>query len=191
MKTDLILLASGYSRRFQGNKLLYELDGMPLIAHTLQKLSTLKPDSLIVVTQYKEIEELAKGYGAVIVTNTQACEGQSSSIRLGIERSTADQAMLCVADQPYLRLETFKKLLVLADEEHIVCITCNGILRNPAIFPRKYYRELLSLTGEQGGRQIMRKHPGAIITVECNREEVLDIDEKTDLKIHLRKKDVF
>ena len=27
MRTDLILMASGYSRRFQGNKLLYELEG--------------------------------------------------------------------------------------------------------------------------------------------------------------------
>ena len=65
MKTDLILLASGYSRRFQGNKLLYELDGMPLIAHTLQKLSTLNPHSLIVVTQYEEVEKLARDYNAV------------------------------------------------------------------------------------------------------------------------------
>ena len=99
------LLASGYSRRFQGNKLLYELDGMPLIAHTLQKLSALKPHSLIVVTQYEEVEKLANDYNAVVVFNTQAREGQSSSIRLGIKRSDADQAMLCVADQPYLRLE--------------------------------------------------------------------------------------
>ena len=94
MKTDLILLASGYSRRFQGNKLLYELDGMPLIAHTLQKLSALKPHSLIVVTQYEEVEKLARDYNAVVVFNTQARKGQSFSIRLGIERSTADQAML-------------------------------------------------------------------------------------------------
>ena len=182
MKTDLILLASGYSRRFQGNKLLYELDGMPLITHTLQKLSTLKQDSLIVVTQYKEIEELAKGYGAVIVTNTQACEGQSSSIRLGIERSTADQAMLCVADQPYLRLHTFKKLLELADGEHIICVTCQGILRNPAVFPRKYYKELLALSDEQGGKQILKKYREKVIAVPCDVDEVRDIDKRSDLK---------
>lgn len=182
MKTDLILLASGYSHRFQENKLLYELDGMPLIAHTLHKLSALKPHSLIVVTQYKEIEALAKDYGAVIVSNTQAREGQSSSIRLGIKRSDADQAMLCVADQPYLRLETFKKLLELADGEHIICVTCKGILRNPAIFPRKYYQELLALTAEQGGKQILKKYREKVIAVPCDLDEVRDIDKRIDLK---------
>ena len=41
MKTDIIVLASGFSRRFQGNKLLYRIDGIPLIEHTLQKLTKL------------------------------------------------------------------------------------------------------------------------------------------------------
>ena len=163
MKTDLILLASGYSRRFQGNKLLYELDGMPLIAHTLQKLSTLNPHSLIVVTQYEEVEKLARDYNAVVVFNTQARKGQSFSIRLGIERSTADQAMLCVAD-------------------HIICVTCQGILRNPAIFPRKYYKELLALADEQGGKQILKKYREKVIAVPCDVDEVRDIDKRSDLK---------
>ena len=55
-------MASGYSRRFQGNKLLYELEGMPLIAHTLQKLASLKQDKLIVVTQYDEIAKLCRSF---------------------------------------------------------------------------------------------------------------------------------
>ena len=87
-------MASGYSRRFQGNKLLYELEGMPLIAHTLQKLASLKQDKLIVVTQYDEIAKLAIAYGAVVIANPYADEGQAASIRLGIAHSTGDQALL-------------------------------------------------------------------------------------------------
>ena len=81
-------MASGYSRRFQGNKLLYELEGMPLIAHTLQKLASLKQDKLIVITQYDEIAKLAIAYGAVLIANPYADEGQAASIRLGIAHST-------------------------------------------------------------------------------------------------------
>ena len=117
-----------------------------------------------------------------MVFNTQARKGQSFSIRLGIERSTADQAMLCVADQPYLRLHTFKKLLELADGEHIICVTCQGILRNPAIFPRKYYKELLALSDEQGGKQILKKYREKVIAVPCDVDEVWDIDKRSDLK---------
>ena len=134
------------------------------------------------VTQYEEVEKLANDYNAVVVFNAQAREGQSSSIRLGIKRSDADQAMLCVADQPYLRLETCKKLLELADGEHIICVTCQGILRNPAIFPRKYYQELLALSGEQGGKQILKKYREKVIAVPCGLDEVRDIDKRIDLK---------
>ncbi|MBR1780999.1 MAG: NTP transferase domain-containing protein, partial [Oscillospiraceae bacterium] len=39
MKKTMILLAAGASRRFGGeNKLLYELGGLPLYRHTLDKL---------------------------------------------------------------------------------------------------------------------------------------------------------
>ena len=102
-------MASGYSRRFQGNKLLYELEGMPLIAHTLQKL---------------------------------------------LKRS---------------------------DGEHIICTSCNGSYRNPAIFPRKYYRELLELQGEQGGKQLLKKYTETVLSVECDSHQLRDIDQKTDI----------
>lgn len=181
MRTDIILLASGSSRRFQGNKLLYRMDGLPLIEHTLQKLSALKPHELIVVTKYSEIEELAKGYGAAVIYNAYACEGQSASIRQGIARSSGDQAMLCVGDQPYLKPATLRRMLELSDQEHIICVSCNGIVRNPAIFPRKYYQELLQLKDEQGGKLVMKKYPDEIISVECDPDEVRDIDERTDI----------
>lgn len=174
-------MASGYSRRFQGNKLLYELEGMPLIAHTLQKLASLKQDKLIVVTQYDEIAKLAISYGAVVIANPYADEGQSASIRLGIAHSTGDQALLCVADQPYLKLSTLQKLLKRSDGEHIICTSCNGSYRNPAIFPRKYYRELLELQGEQGGKQLLKKYTETVLSVECDSHQLRDIDQKTDI----------
>ena len=87
---------------------------------------------------------------------------------------------LCVADQPYLRLHTFKKLLELADGEHIICVTCQGILRNPAVFPRKYYKELLALSDEQGGKQILKKYREKVIAVPCDVDEVRDIDKRSE-----------
>ena len=38
LKIAMIMLAAGNSRRFGGNKLLYEVDGMPMYRHILDLL---------------------------------------------------------------------------------------------------------------------------------------------------------
>ena len=42
MKLSIIVLASGNSKRFRENKLLYEIDEKPMYLHTVEKLINLK-----------------------------------------------------------------------------------------------------------------------------------------------------
>lgn len=181
MKTDIIVLASGFSRRFQGNKLLYKIDGIPLIEHTLQKIKKLPANHIYVVTQYEEIFDLAKQYGMIPIMNFDAITGQASSIRTGLTYCDSDQVLLIVADQPYLRQETLDALWKKADGKHIICVSCHGVFRNPVIFPRKYYPDLMSLQSEQGGKFVLQKYPKEIRTVQCREEELKDIDIRNDL----------
>ena len=53
---SLIILASGFSRRFVSNKLLYEFHGKKLIEYAFDKASAFL--DVIVVTQYMEIKEM-------------------------------------------------------------------------------------------------------------------------------------
>ena len=55
---SLIILASGFSRRFVSNKLLYKFHGKKLIEYAFDKASTFL--DVIVVTQYMEIKEMAE-----------------------------------------------------------------------------------------------------------------------------------
>ena len=181
MKTDIIVLASGFSRRFQGNKLLYKIDGIPLIEHTFKKLIKLPANQIYVVTQYPEIINLSKLYNMTPLMNSEAMTGQSSSIRIGLSHSNSDQVLLIVADQPYIHQETLHALWNKADGNHIICVSYQEIVRNPAIFPRKYYSDLLSLQNEQGGKTVLKKYPQDILTIECREEELKDIDTRDDI----------
>lgn len=104
---NLILLASGYSSRFGENKLLYEIDGMPMYRHMLNSALSFQKDSvesarLILVTAYEAIGEYAvaeagfsfSGRAAgdpftndrrLLVCNRNQAAGISHSIALGIK----------------------------------------------------------------------------------------------------------
>lgn len=49
MKIAMIMLAAGNSRRFGANKLLYEIDGIPMYRHVLEQLDDTKKDRKSVV----------------------------------------------------------------------------------------------------------------------------------------------
>ncbi|MBM6860048.1 NTP transferase domain-containing protein, partial [Clostridium saudiense] len=90
MKINLILLASGNSKRFNGNKLLTKFNNKPLYIYTLDKIKSIKGLSkVIVVTQYEEIKSRSIDLGFDVVLNQESNLGISNSIILGINKDTS------------------------------------------------------------------------------------------------------
>ena len=132
----------------------------------------------ILVTQYEEVAELAPDYETVI--NDKPELGISLSMQLGIEAAgDADAYMFCVCDQPWLRPETICRLIHAYKNgtAGIVSLAWQGKMCNPKIFSSKYRDELMSLSGDMGGRQIIAGHKDELMLVEAQDEaEVRDID---------------
>ena len=112
-----VLMASGFGRRYGGNKLLDNLNGKPLYRHALDHIvQALGEDELIVVTQYEEIFRQVREMGIRAVMNRQAAEGISASIRLGTERALQERPektdpvlLFFAADMPYLSAEEIRR----------------------------------------------------------------------------------
>lgn len=127
MRIALIMLAAGNSRRFGGNKLLYEIDGNPMYRYILERLiavagaggqgkevsscvletgslKNIKQEMTVtVVTQYEEIEEEARALGVPVYINPHPDEGISSSLKIGLKANLdADACLFTVSDQPWL-----------------------------------------------------------------------------------------
>ncbi|MBS6645781.1 MAG: nucleotidyltransferase family protein [Clostridiaceae bacterium] len=184
MRLSLVLLAAGSSRRFQGNKLLYHFSGKPMYRHMIDQLEEL-PESLfeqkIVVTQYREIAEDLEKDGFEAVYNYDTDLGISHSIHLAfpVLRESVDAVCFAVCDQPYLKGKTL--LAFLKDWQQsgkgIGCLTHQGEFGNPAVFSMKYREELLALTGDVGGRRVIRKHLSDLFLYEVeDGKELVDID---------------
>lgn len=179
MKIDLVLLASGNSSRFQGNKLLHPYHGKPMIMHALDQLSYELFDRIIVVTQYAQIQSIVQPYGFETIYNDHPEKGISYSIQLGLhECKNSDGCMFLVADQPGITKASLKRMCKAFSFQHIICASEQGILKNPMLFPQKFYHELEKIKGDQGGKQIAMKHREVCIPIECSTEELMDIDTR-------------
>ena len=184
MKIAFIMLAAGNSRRFGSNKLLYEINGKPMYRHILEKLMAVAnaPESITVVTQYEEIEQEARTLGANVYINPHPDEGISSSLKIGLKANLdADTCLFTVSDQPWLTTATLHQLIdvLKTSQKGIACVSCQGKLGNPCIFTRKYYEELLSITGDRGGKSVITAHREDTAVLKVNdMRELMDMDVK-------------
>ena len=186
VKLALIMLAAGNSRRFGSNKLMYEVDGVPMYQRTLrllQKAAERIPDSRIVVVtqpQYSEIIDVVKETGAEVLFNPKPERGIASSMQIGLEiAKDADACFFTVSDQPWLTAETIIALYDAFQSENkgMACTRHGEKTGNPCIFSKKYYRKLMEITGDKGGKQIIKRYPEDVTYLKISDErEQQDVD---------------
>lgn len=189
-------MASGFGKRYGTNKLITEFQGEPLYLHgllSLQKAAKLLEEDkiqckLFLISQYERV--LSGSFDRVPeaerIFNEDSDQGITASLKLGTEvsRKDTDAFLYFVADQPCMRGETIAEFVrgFLKSGKGIGCVCAKGHRGSPNLFSRKYKTELLALEGDQGGRQIMQKHPEDIWMMEVDERELRDIDQPSDLR---------
>lgn len=196
MRKNLILLAAGHSKRFHGTKLLAEYRGKPLYQTAIEKLLWLcekRTDChLYVVAACPQICMYCEEKEIPFIRNEGSDNtGIASSIRKAVlflrEEETADEESCDVfftADMPLLdRFDVNAFFDTFDSSEHpFGTMSCDGIWRSPNIFPASARDELLSLSGDCGGKAILKRHASEVFCYEtANREQFFDIDTREDL----------
>lgn len=184
----ILYLASGSSRRFGVNKLLYEWNGKPLYRHGLDMLAGLVRErddcTLTVVSRYASVREGAKAIGVRAVDSPDSAQGLSYTIRAGLDAVRLlprDFVVFVAADQPHLTAATVARLLDAAAPGVRMARVCFGERRgNPCLFAAALAPDLRALEGDEGGRALLR---GAdCVTVQADSErELSDVDTVFDL----------
>ena len=175
----VILEAAGNSSRFGSNKLLHIMeDGRPMSASILEAARSVDAYRKILVTQYDEVAAMAPDFK--VVMNDRPDLGISRSMQLGLKAAgDADAYMFCVCDQPGITKATLERLIEAYKKgtAGIVSLAWQGRMCNPKIFSSRYREELMALSGDTGGRQIIASHADDILLVEAAcEEEVRDVD---------------
>ena len=147
---------------------------------------------IIVVTQYQEIMKQTQYDPITTVFCPESKYGISWSIKAGIKAAKdAEFYTFFVADQPNMKRETIERFLsFMADEScELGCVRTEENLGNPVWFSKKYKRELLSLTKDQGGKKILKKHiENARFFKVLEETELCDIDYPKEMQAMLAKR---
>ena len=186
MKLGAVLLAAGQGRRFAkeqpdaGSKLLFPVNGKPLVCHAMDALAALGARRTAVVTGDARIEALSLARGFDVVKNAEPERGQGHSIALGVfAMEDMDAALLLAADQPLLTVDSLRRLARAYEEsgKGLACLRDETHWGNPAVFSRAYFPALRALDGDRGAKRILLAHEDDLLLVPCLLPgELADVD---------------
>ncbi|MGB3864637.1 MAG: molybdopterin-binding/glycosyltransferase family 2 protein [Xanthobacteraceae bacterium] len=191
-KVAAVVLAAGRSTRMGGpNKMLAELGGKPLVRLVAEQALASKASPVIVVTghQAEDVEQALAGLNVTFVRNPDFATGLASSVKTGIGAVPTDAAgaMVCLGDMPLIDARLLDKLIGAFSPERgslIVVPTCDGRRGNPVLWSRRFFGELMGLSGDIGGRHLVDHHSEAVVEVAVDGEGAfLDIDTPQVLEV--------
>jgi molybdenum cofactor cytidylyltransferase len=182
-----IVLAAGGSTRMGKPKLLLPWQGEALIRWPVRTALEAGLSPVIVVTGAypREVTTALNGLAVDIVHNADWEAGQSTSVRCGILAlpQEAEAVVILLGDQPQLPVSLVQKL-VFEYRSSIKSIpifisSFKNKRRNPVLFDRSVFHDLLNLEGDAGGRMIFSLYPGKYVPVD-DPTIFLDIDSPED-----------
>ena len=173
-----IILAAGGASRYGQPKSLLVWQEETLIRRVVRTaLATgLAPVVVVAGSIVKAIREELDDLPVHFVVNPDWEQGQSSSLRAAINAVSGFQcggAIMLQADQPRVPKALLKREIKLhaGNLSAIVVPRIDGHPSSPVLFDQRYFDDLLSIKGDQGGRALFSKFP----------VQWLDWDERTDL----------
>jgi molybdenum cofactor cytidylyltransferase len=183
-----VILAAGRAERMGEPKLYLPLGGKPVLQWVLESAVASDLDEVICVA--RELNSARRQIHLVDerlfwLVNYAADRGLSTSIIMGLWAANAasDGVMFLCGDQPLVRPELINALIEKFDDTSawIVAPSFKGEARNPILFHRKLFPELLQLTGDRGGRPLLDKHKRKTALLEWPEEvSFLDVDVPKD-----------
>ena len=173
-----ILLAAGQSKRMDGeNKLTKEIQGTPLIKHTVKNILASSINELIVVLGHqKEIVEklIDKNEKIKFVFNKDFENGMASSIKTGLNNLSekTEAFFICLGDMPMVNHDIYNQLIKSKDNKEIIVPTYKGQQGNPVLFDNLMKDKVLNISGDVGAKKILKLSKAKILNLEINDQSI-------------------
>ena len=184
----IVILAGGASTRLGRPKQLLQYRGKTLLNHAVNEAINAKADAVVVILGKNA--DLFEGeidkQEVHVVINKDWKEGMASSVRLGLDsllkiKPYIDAVIFMVCDQPHISSSVLNQLITKQQKTTKQIVTCHygESIGPPALFHKKYFRDLAKLNGDVGERNIIEQNMHDVATISFP-EGKIDIDTEED-----------
>jgi molybdenum cofactor cytidylyltransferase len=183
-----IVLAAGRSSRMAPrNKLLEPVEGRPMVAQVAGVALDSGADPVIVVTGFdaQRIEQALGDLKPTLVHNPDFAAGLSTSLRAGVKAlpATVAGALICLGDMPRIDPAVLRALMAAFTGATAICVPVHqGRRGNPVLWGKRYFTEIMHLSGDRGAKSLIARHAQHVVEVEVETASIFeDIDAAADL----------
>ncbi len=187
MSVAILLFAAGASSRMGGrDKLTEEIEGTPLLRRSaLRAMASGLPVIALTAPDHPARQAALADLTLQVQVVPDARDGMSTSIRAGLAALPAGTtgAMMLMADMPDLEPADLRRLaarfLTLGGDTVLRAAAEDGTPGAPAIVPARLFPALARLTGDTGGRDVLKAEPQVLDPLP-GRRALTDLDTPQD-----------
>ena len=154
-----LILAAGKGRRFGRAKQLADLNGRPLLEHSIRAMTASPVGRVVVVLGAGAEDVIAQVdlHGAEPIVCERWEEGQSASLAFGLgELSECEAVVVTLGDLPNLSTNAIRRVIVArGDGVEAVRATYAGEPGHPVLLERELFERLRDVSGDHGARNLL------------------------------------
>lgn len=186
-----IVLAAGEGKRIGKDKITLPLGSKRVIEWVLDAATKSKLEKIILVVkpEDRETAEAVEKYNTIVVSNPDYKKGMSTSIKKALSelniQNLYDGFCVLLGDQPFISSDIINSLIEAFQKgkKEIVVPYFQNKPGNPVLFDIAWKEEFMNITGDVGGRVLIKAHPDRVKKITLNNEGILfDIDREEDYK---------
>jgi CTP:molybdopterin cytidylyltransferase MocA len=157
-----LVLAAGASTRFGAQKQLAELDGVPMLEHSLRAIRS-SPVGRVVVVLGSAADEIAARvdlHGADPIVCARWEEGQAASLACGLaELADCEAVVVTLGDQPRVSPDAIRRVMSSRNGASAIRATYNGSPGHPVLLEQSLFGALRDIAGDKGARNLLLSVP--------------------------------
>ena len=185
---EIIVCASGKSTRFTNDKLLHPLvNNKSILQTTLENIvqHTHLQCSVVIPPGQDDLLRVVNLTGANPLVMQPASNGLGETIAFAVKHfSHAVGWMICLADMPFISPAIYREIGEQFPLNKIIAPSYQNRQGHPVYFPKRFYPELIQLTGDKGGSAIVKRNQSDIRLLPVDESSVIeDIDSVSDLEL--------
>ncbi len=183
-----IVLAAGASSRMGRNKMLLQVDGVPMVRRAVQQATEAGLSPVVVVVGHEEalVRAALDGLDCLFAVNDEYTGPTSTSLHAGLRALDAEVTAVVILLGDMVRV-TSTMLTALTDAAResgapLAVSRYGDVLAPPLLFQRVLWDELLAWHGEGCGKAVVKRHQTEASIIDWPKSALRDVDTPDDYR---------